>query len=83
MAAVCPVTKLEFFSSARSVMDRERGITDFRSLFGRVPVHDRAFARAWEVQGELTTKGSAPERRPGGPGGRRDRGTAQFDAAAP
>jgi len=28
-----------------------------RSLFGRVPVHDRAFARAWEVQGDLTNVG--------------------------
>ena len=28
-----------------------------RSLFGWVPVHDRAFARAWEVQGELTSQG--------------------------
>jgi predicted nucleic acid-binding protein len=30
---------------------------DFRSLFGWVPVHDRAFARAWDVQGELTGLG--------------------------
>ena len=28
-----------------------------RSLLGWVPVHDRAFARAWEVQGELTSRG--------------------------
>jgi predicted nucleic acid-binding protein len=35
---------------------RERGIADFRSLFGWVPVHDRAFARAFQVQGELTGK---------------------------
>jgi predicted nucleic acid-binding protein len=28
-----------------------------RSLFGWVPVSDRAFARAREVQGELTTRG--------------------------
>ncbi len=26
-------------------------------MFGWVPVHDRAYARAWEVQGELTAKG--------------------------
>ena len=57
LIAVCPVTELEFFYSARSAADRERGIADFRSLFGWVPVHDRAFARAWEIQGELTTKG--------------------------
>ena len=57
LIAVCPVTELEFFSSARSAADRERGIQDVRSLFGWVPVHDRAFARAWEVQGDLTNVG--------------------------
>ena len=57
LIAVCPITELEFFRSARSQADRERGIGDMRSLFGWVPVHDRAFARAWEVQGELTSRG--------------------------
>ncbi len=57
LIAVCPVTELEFFYSARSPADREQGIQDVRSLFGWVPVHDRAFARAWDVQGELTGKG--------------------------
>ena len=56
LIAVCPVTELEFFCSARSAADRERGIADFRSLFGWVPVHDRAFTRAWAVQGVLTSK---------------------------
>jgi predicted nucleic acid-binding protein len=62
LIAVCPVTELEFFHSARSVADRERGIANFRSLFGWVPVHDRAFARAWDVQGELTSKASTGAR---------------------
>ena len=57
LIAICPITELEFFYSARSLADRERGLSDLRSLFGRVPVHDRAFARAWEVQGELTGRG--------------------------
>ena len=57
LIAVCPITELEFFYSARPAAEREQGIADFRSLFGWVPVHDRAFARAWEVQGELTGKG--------------------------
>lgn len=57
LIAICPITELEFFYSARSSADRERGIGDMRSLFGWVPVHDRAFARAWEVQGELTGRG--------------------------
>jgi predicted nucleic acid-binding protein len=57
LIAVCPIIELEFFYSARSSADRERGILDVRSLFGWVPVHDRAFARAWDVQGELTGQG--------------------------
>lgn len=57
LIAVCPITELEFFFSARSAQDRARGIQDMNSVFGRVPVHDRAFARAWEVQGGLTSRG--------------------------
>jgi len=57
LIAICPITELEFFYGARSLADREQGIHDIRSLFGWVPVHDRAFARAWEVQGELTSRG--------------------------
>jgi predicted nucleic acid-binding protein len=57
LIAVCPITELEFFYSARSAEDREQRIGDMRSVFGWVPVHDRAFARAWEIQGELTAKG--------------------------
>ena len=57
LIAICPITELEFFYSARSPADREQGIADLRSLLGWVPVHDRAFARAWEVQGELTSRG--------------------------
>jgi predicted nucleic acid-binding protein len=57
LIAICPVTELEFFCGARSPADREQGIQDMRSLFGWVPVHDRVFARAWEVQGELTSRG--------------------------
>ena len=30
---------------------------DLRFAFGWVPVHDRAYARAWEVQGELANAG--------------------------
>jgi predicted nucleic acid-binding protein len=57
LIAVCPITELEFFYSARSAKDREQGIEDLRCAFGWVPVHDRAYARAWEVQGELTELG--------------------------
>jgi predicted nucleic acid-binding protein len=57
LIAVCPITELEFFYSARSVKDREQAVIDLRSAFGWVPVHDRAYARAWEVQGQLTALG--------------------------
>ena len=57
LIAVCPITELEFFYSARSAKDREQAIDDLRETFGWVPVHDRAYARAWEVQGQLTTRG--------------------------
>jgi predicted nucleic acid-binding protein len=57
LIAVCPITELEFFCSARSAKDREQAIDDLRETFGWVPVHDRAYARAWEVQGQLTTRG--------------------------
>ena len=83
LIAVCPVTELEFFYSARSAADRERGIQDVRSLFGWVPVHDRAFARAWEVQGDLTGRGQHRSAGPVDLVRRRDRGTARPDATAP
>jgi predicted nucleic acid-binding protein len=57
LIAVCPITELEFFYSARSAKDREAAIENMREAFGWVPVHDRAYARAWEVQGELTARG--------------------------
>ena len=57
LIAVCPVTELEFFYSVRSLADRERGVQDVPAVFGWVPVHDRAFARAWDVQGGLTSQG--------------------------
>lgn len=58
LLAVCPITELEFFYSARSAADRVRGIKDMRSAFGWVPVHDQAYTRAWDVQTELTGKGT-------------------------
>jgi len=57
LIAVCPITELEFFYSARSPADREHGLENLRSLLGWVPMHARAFARAWDVQGGLTAKG--------------------------
>jgi predicted nucleic acid-binding protein len=57
LVAVCPIIELEYFFSARSAEDRARGVEDMRSLFGWVPVDDRAYDRAWQVQGLLTERG--------------------------
>jgi len=57
LIATCPITELEFFYSARSATDRAQGIEDVRLLFGWVPIDDRAFDRAWQVQEALTERG--------------------------
>ncbi|MEU5214644.1 PIN domain nuclease [Streptomyces sp. NPDC020807] len=57
LIATCPITELEFFYSARSAADRAQGIEDMRLLFGWVPVDDRAYDRAWQVQEALTKRG--------------------------
>ncbi|MFD0271067.1 PIN domain nuclease [Streptomyces sp. NPDC127106] len=57
LIATCPVTELEFFYSARSAADRARGIEDMRLIFGWVPVDDRAYDRAWQVQEVLVKQG--------------------------
>ena len=57
LIAVCPITELEFFYSARSARDREDTIENLRAAFCSVPVHDGAYARAGEVQGDLTSRG--------------------------
>ncbi|MFD8935294.1 PIN domain nuclease [Streptomyces sp. NPDC059578] len=57
LIATCPITELEFFYSARSAEDRARGIEDMRMIFGWVPVDDRAYNRAWQVQELLTRRG--------------------------
>ncbi|WP_198167965.1 hypothetical protein [Herbidospora yilanensis] len=55
LIAVCAITELEFFHSARSIADR--GIDDLRQVFGWTPVDDRAYDRAWKIQEELTRRG--------------------------
>ncbi|WP_106396828.1 PIN domain nuclease [Actinocorallia populi] len=57
LIAVCSITELEFFYSARSLADREQGIEDMRLLFGWAPVDDRVYDRAWKVQEALTRRG--------------------------
>ncbi len=55
---VCPVVELEFLYSARSVADRLEKQRLIRELFGWVPMYDRAFERANEVQQLLTDIGA-------------------------
>jgi predicted nucleic acid-binding protein len=55
--AVCPVVALEFLYSARSLADRLAKKRLLREVFGRVPMSDRAYERAEEVQQLLAEVG--------------------------
>jgi predicted nucleic acid-binding protein len=55
--AVCPVVELEFLYSARSLADRLEKQRLLHDLFGWVPMSDRCFDRATEVQQLLTETG--------------------------
>jgi predicted nucleic acid-binding protein len=54
---VCPAVELEFLYSARSLADRLEKRQLLRQLFGWVPMPDRAFERAEELQQQLTESG--------------------------
>ncbi len=56
--AVCPVVELEFLYSARSLADRLEKQRLMHDLFGWVPMSDRCFDRATEVQQLLTETGA-------------------------
>ncbi|MBO0881632.1 MAG: PIN domain nuclease [Mycobacterium sp.] len=55
--AVCPIVELEFLYSARSAADRIEKLRLLRTLFGWVPMSERAYERAAEVQELLTATG--------------------------
>lgn len=55
--ATCPVVELEFLFSARSLADRLEKIRLLHDLFGWVPMSERAWQRAVEVQQFLTETG--------------------------
>ena len=55
--AVCPIVELEFLFSARSLADRLEKRQLMHDLFGWVPMPERAFERAGEVQQMLTEGG--------------------------
>jgi predicted nucleic acid-binding protein len=52
--AICPVVELEFLFSSRSLADRLEKQQLLHDLFGWVPMSDRAYERAHEVQQLLT-----------------------------
>jgi predicted nucleic acid-binding protein len=56
--AVCPAVELEFLYSARSLADRLRKHRLLREVFTWVPMSDRAYERAEEVQQLLTERGA-------------------------
>lgn len=58
VVAVCPVVELEFLYSARSLADRLDKQRLLHDLFGWVPMSDRCFDRAIEVQQLLTETGT-------------------------
>ena len=55
--AVCPVVELEFLYSARSLADRLDKQRLLGQVFAWVPMADRAFERAAEVQEAMTRHG--------------------------
>ena len=55
--AVCPIVELEFLYSARSLADRLDKQRLLSQVFSWVPMADRAFERAAEVQEALTRRG--------------------------
>ena len=55
--AVCPVVELEFLYSARSLADRLDKQRLLRTVFGWVPMTERAYDRAAGVQQLLTEAG--------------------------
>jgi predicted nucleic acid-binding protein len=58
LVAICPIIELEFFHTARSKGDRDELADLLAATFCWVPVPDRAFARATEVQADLTSRGT-------------------------
>lgn len=55
--SVCPIVELEFLSSSRSLADRVEKQQLMHDLFGWVPMPERAYERAGEVQQMLTESG--------------------------
>lgn len=57
LIAVCPVIELEMLFSARSADGRRELLRLLRAMYGWVPMPDRVYERAAEVQEALTERG--------------------------
>jgi hypothetical protein len=58
LVAVCPVVELEVLYAARSKADREEFLELVGAAFAWVPMPDRVFERAAEMQAALTARGA-------------------------
>ncbi len=58
LVAICSITELELLYSAQSLADRVRLVELFRASYGWVPMPDRVYDRAEEVQEKLTVRGA-------------------------
>ncbi|MBN1170688.1 MAG: PIN domain nuclease [Micromonosporaceae bacterium] len=58
LVAVCPIIELEVLYTARSKADREEILDLLNAAFAWVPMPERVFARAAEVQAALTAQGT-------------------------
>ena len=56
--AICPIVELEFLFSAQSLADRLEKQQLLHDLLGWVPMPDRAYERAAEIQQLLTETGA-------------------------
>jgi predicted nucleic acid-binding protein len=56
--AICPIVELEFLFSAQSLADRLEKQQLLHDLLGWVPIPDRAYERAAEIQQLLTDTGA-------------------------
>ncbi len=58
LVSTCPVVELELLYSARSAANRDALVAGLHIAFGRVPMPDRVFERAAEIQAWLTDRGT-------------------------
>lgn len=58
VVGVCPITELELLHSARSKAEREEQLELLSAAFAWVPIPDRVYGRAAEVQAAMTARGT-------------------------